>query len=278
MMAALFFRHVARCRSMQLYDALILPPTNHFVSGMSPSRTLSHLRNHCRLLACSPQKPSASSLALSHILSYSASLLILAAATNSRGGGNVRVSCKILVMPPPEPVDISAVSCRDKTRNPKSNSQIEKIRGRAPIRRELVPPARLVISEIRNPKCSSHFPAVAVRPPRQAHAPLHAHRAAGHIVAVAAENKGDALGDLGRRSQATPGKLLAADFELLFGEELALARSVDPAGVKDIDANLVRDQFNRGSACHVVDRRFCHVVGHGGGDRDHGMRRADDGD
>src|SRR6266702_1484511 len=113
MMAALFLRHVDRCRSMQLYDALILPPTNHFVSGISPSRTLSHLRNQCRWLASSPQNPAGSSLALRHILSYSASLLMLAAAVNSRGGGNVRVSCKTLVMPPPEPVDMSALSCRE---------------------------------------------------------------------------------------------------------------------------------------------------------------------
>src|SRR4030095_10305145 len=35
-----------------------------------------------------------------------------AAAVNSRGGANLRVSCKTLVIPPPEPVDISAVSSR----------------------------------------------------------------------------------------------------------------------------------------------------------------------
>src|SRR5436190_15942214 len=110
MMAALFLRQVVRCRSIQFYDALILPPTNHFVSGISPSSTLSHLRNQCRLFASSPQRPAGSSLAFCHSLSYSASLLMWAAATNSRGGGKVRVSCRILVIPPAEPVDMSAFS------------------------------------------------------------------------------------------------------------------------------------------------------------------------
>src|SRR5262245_59256591 len=110
MMAALFFRQVVRCRSRQLCDTLSLPPVNHFVSGISPSRTLSHLRNHSSWPASSPQNPAGSSLAFCHIRSYSASLLMWAAAEKSFGGSNLRVSCKTLVMPPPEPVDISAVS------------------------------------------------------------------------------------------------------------------------------------------------------------------------
>src|SRR5262245_29709315 len=38
-------------------------------------------------------------------------------------------------------------------------------------------------------RTSSHFAAAAVRPPGQAHAPLHAHDAAGHVVAVVAEDE-----------------------------------------------------------------------------------------
>ena len=37
--------------------------------------------------------------------------------TLPRGGGNVRVSCKTLVIPPPVPVDISALSCRNVVRS-----------------------------------------------------------------------------------------------------------------------------------------------------------------
>src|ERR1700722_19707439 len=111
MMAALFFRHVVRCRSRQLYDALILPPTNHFVLGMGPSSTLSHLRNQVRLAAISPQKPAGSSFARFHIRLYSSSLLMLACALNSAAGGNSRVSCSTLVILSPLMVGSFAPCC-----------------------------------------------------------------------------------------------------------------------------------------------------------------------
>src|SRR5271157_3612912 len=98
MMAALFLRQDSRCRSRQLYDALILPPTNHLVLGIVPSSTLSHLRNQCRLAAISPQKPAGSSLARFQSLLYSSSLLMLACAANSGGGGKMRASCRTLTM------------------------------------------------------------------------------------------------------------------------------------------------------------------------------------
>src|SRR5436189_945169 len=95
-------------------------------------------------------------------------------------------------------------------------------------------------SQIRNPNSEIvlHFPAAAVRPPGEAHSPLHAERTAGHVIAVVAQNERDAAGDLGGGSHPPPGKLLAADFELFFREELALARRVDPAGMEDVDADL----------------------------------------
>src|SRR5580704_9120887 len=98
MMAALFFRQVERCRSRQLYDALILPPVNHLVLGMAPSSTLSHFLNQVRLAAISPQKPAGSSLARPHMRLYSSSLLILDCAVNSAGGVKTRDSCRTLVI------------------------------------------------------------------------------------------------------------------------------------------------------------------------------------
>src|SRR5580700_2354431 len=120
-MAALFLRQVSRCRSRQLYEALILPPTNHLVLGIVPSSTLSHLRNQWRLAAISPQKPAGSSFARFHSLLYSSSLLMLACAVNSAGGGKTRNSCRTLTMPslgvpapgiaglPPVPVPVAPV-------------------------------------------------------------------------------------------------------------------------------------------------------------------------
>src|SRR5207249_3750182 len=77
--------------------------TNHLVFGISPSRTLSHRRNQCRLAACSLQKPAGSSFAHCHSASDSAALLIWACRLNSSGGGKVRVSVSTLVMCSPDP-------------------------------------------------------------------------------------------------------------------------------------------------------------------------------
>src|SRR5579872_6277261 len=122
-----------------------------------------------------------------------------------------------------------------------------------------------------------HFPAGAVRPPRQAHPAFHAECAAGHVVAIVAQDEADAAGDLFGRSQPPPGKLLPARLDLLLREELALAGSIDPARVNCVDANPVVAQLDGRRAGHVVDGGLRHVVGHCGGDGDHRMRRADDG-
>src|SRR5262245_14851695 len=66
-----------------------------------------------------------------------------AAAVNSRGGGNVRVSCKTLVIPPPVQVDISALSCRNfvrSQRDPILAQQGGKINERFPVAGSLLPP------------------------------------------------------------------------------------------------------------------------------------------
>src|SRR6267378_6380643 len=47
MIAALFFRHVPRCLSRQLYETLILPPINHFENGYFHSSTFFHFLNQC---------------------------------------------------------------------------------------------------------------------------------------------------------------------------------------------------------------------------------------
>src|SRR5438105_8749373 len=98
MMAALFLRGPSRWRSMQLYAALSVRPTNHWACGSFHSRTRSHLRNQVSAPACSAQKPSGSSAARFHSASYSAALLMCAWAANSAGGGNCRVSLRTLVM------------------------------------------------------------------------------------------------------------------------------------------------------------------------------------
>ena len=68
MMAALFLRQVWTWRSRQLYERLILPPTNHFAHGQSHSSTLSHGLNQCSSRAMSAQKPSGSAAARAHSL------------------------------------------------------------------------------------------------------------------------------------------------------------------------------------------------------------------
>src|SRR3954447_22760190 len=98
MMAALVRRGPARCRSMQLSLALICPPTNHLANGSFHSSTLSHGFNQCSALAASAQKASGSSLAHWASRSYSAVLGMNALAAKSAGGGNWRVSLRMLVM------------------------------------------------------------------------------------------------------------------------------------------------------------------------------------
>src|SRR5579885_695106 len=95
MIAALFLRGPVTCRSRQLYERLICPPTNHFAHGQFHSSTLSHFLNQCSSSAMRPQNFSGSSTDSLYICSYSARLLMCAARLNSAGGSNLRCSCRM---------------------------------------------------------------------------------------------------------------------------------------------------------------------------------------
>ena len=103
-------------------------------------------------------------------------------------------------------------------------------------------------------------------------------RAARHVFGVVAQDEGDALGDFVGPAEAAPRQVRAADLHLLLGEKFSLARRVNPAGMHDVDADAMADQLDGRRAGHVVDGRLRHVVGHGGGDGEHRVRRADDDD
>src|SRR5271163_2886071 len=90
--AALLRRGVSRWRSRQLYDALIVPPTNHFAFGKFHSSVLPNGLNQCRLRAHSAQNPSGSVSARLYNAWYSSKFLTHALALNSAGGGNLRDS------------------------------------------------------------------------------------------------------------------------------------------------------------------------------------------
>src|SRR6188474_1442926 len=95
MIAALFLRHVDKCRSRQLYATLILPPVNHFECGEFHSRTVSHGLNQCRASACFAQNAAGSAAASAYSRSYSSKLPICAFFANSEGGGKTRCSFRI---------------------------------------------------------------------------------------------------------------------------------------------------------------------------------------
>src|ERR1700756_1917418 len=95
MMAALFFLHVATCRSRQLYERLISPPTNHFAQGQFHSRTLSHFLNQCSSPATSDQNLSGSLIDSLYRRSYSSRFLTCAFRLNSGDGLNLRCSCRM---------------------------------------------------------------------------------------------------------------------------------------------------------------------------------------
>src|SRR5579862_3532949 len=95
MMAALFFLHVATCRSRQLYERLISPPTNHFAQGQFHSRTLSHFLNQCSSPATADQNLSGSSIDSLYRRSYSSRFLTCAFRLNSGDGSNLRCSCRM---------------------------------------------------------------------------------------------------------------------------------------------------------------------------------------
>src|ERR1044072_2956199 len=92
-MAALLRRHVERCRSRQLYAALIFPPTNHSACGGSHFKTVSHFLNQCSSdSAMRAQKASDASDASRLSASNSSRDLTCACAANSGGGGKTRSS------------------------------------------------------------------------------------------------------------------------------------------------------------------------------------------
>ena len=87
-------RPAATCRSRQLYEAFVLPPTNHLANGSFHSSALVNGSNQCRsVFASFAQNAGGSAAASSHNFWYSSSDLIRARAENSRDGGNSRLSC-----------------------------------------------------------------------------------------------------------------------------------------------------------------------------------------
>src|SRR5262249_12701731 len=88
----------ARWRSRQLYEALILPPTNHLACGSCHSRTRSQRLNQCSRSAWAAQKPSGASWGFCHRASYSTRLLTWDLAEKSADGGKERCSLRTLVM------------------------------------------------------------------------------------------------------------------------------------------------------------------------------------
>src|SRR5580765_3276054 len=95
MIAALFFLQVVTCRSRQLYERLISPPTNHFAHGQFHSNTLSHFLNQCSSFATRDQNASGFSTDSLYIRSYSSRLLTCACRLNSGGHSNFRCSCRM---------------------------------------------------------------------------------------------------------------------------------------------------------------------------------------
>src|SRR5215207_2567564 len=92
-MAALLRRHVCKCRSRQLYEALIFPPPNHSACGASHFKTVSHFLNQCSSdSAIRAQKASGASDASRRSASNSSRDFTCARAVNSGGGGNTRSS------------------------------------------------------------------------------------------------------------------------------------------------------------------------------------------
>src|SRR5437870_11219359 len=91
--AALLRRHVARCRSRQLYEMLILPPTNHCACGSSHFKTVSHFLNQCSSLsAIRAQNRSGSALAFARSASSPSIDLMWAFSANVFGGWKTRSS------------------------------------------------------------------------------------------------------------------------------------------------------------------------------------------
>src|SRR3954471_9910966 len=87
MMAALFRRHVVRCRSRQLYETLVFAPRNHFANGaFDQSETCVHFLNQCRWSASSAQNVSGSFAAALYKSWYCCMDLMAARSLNCFGG------------------------------------------------------------------------------------------------------------------------------------------------------------------------------------------------
>src|ERR1700748_3551046 len=96
MIAALFFRCVDKCRSRQLYEMLIFPPTNHFANGgLFQSSSVSHFLNHVSSDAIRGQNVSGDASDSLYSASYSAIVLMCACFVNSAGGGKRRRSVRM---------------------------------------------------------------------------------------------------------------------------------------------------------------------------------------
>src|SRR2546427_19621 len=117
--AALSRREVPRCRSRQLSEMLILPPTNHCACGGFHFKTVSHFRNQCNSLSAKrAQNSSGSALASARNASSSAIDLICACSANALAGGKTRASCcshsmlavtdDIVVLVIPKPLSVTA--------------------------------------------------------------------------------------------------------------------------------------------------------------------------
>jgi hypothetical protein len=91
-MAALLRRSVVRCRSRQLYERLVVPPTNHFVAGASPAITCCGGANQWRAWAISAQKASGSWMLFSYSARYCSMERMWAWVENSSSGAKTRDS------------------------------------------------------------------------------------------------------------------------------------------------------------------------------------------
>jgi hypothetical protein len=78
--------------------------------------------------------------------------------------------------------------------------------------------------------------------------------------------------------QSAGGQRSAGFLEIVLRKVLALAGSIGPAGMQDVDANLVRQELNPGCSGHLVLGGLRHVVRHAARERDVSVRRTHDHD
>src|SRR4030095_5734564 len=95
MRAALFLRQVERWRSRQLYEMLVLPPTNHWANGGFHCSTRFHFLNQCSSSARLAQNFSGSRTDSRYIRSYWFMLEIWACSLKRLGGLKTRFSRRV---------------------------------------------------------------------------------------------------------------------------------------------------------------------------------------